>query len=185
MDLSQLRALGAFKDRSIVQRTVKFKHKPLLPEAEWDEPGVEKFAEKYVEASMEAFFRKASAADMIDIARADDHYRPVVMVFRCVVDEKGDQFFPDLDTVMTLEEWLLVPLYLLASEVNHAGPKRSPPKTSSGANSPSASGGARSRNGRKWSRPKKSKPGSPTAGSAEPSVPSGDSTATSPSSPSS
>lgn len=174
MNLEQLRALGAFKDRSIVPRSVTLKHKPLLPESEWDDPNVPKYADEPFEDSIDCFIRKRSSADNLELARAEEHLVPHLTVLRGVVDKNGKPIFPDLDTVVGLEEWVLLPLFSAVAEVNTIGPKASPPKTSSGANSRSDSGAARSRSGRKWSRPKSAKRGSSTPASAAPSTPSVD-----------
>lgn len=185
MDLNQLRALGAFKNREIVPRTVTMKHKPLLPETDWPDSGIPAYSEAVVENTVDTFIRTQTAADTIELSRCEERFLPALMVLRCVVNEKGEQVFPDLDTVLSLQEWVLVPLYMAVAEVNAFAPKRSPSRTSSGANSRSGSGAGPSRNGRKFSRQKNSRPGRNIAASTAPSAPSGASTATSESLPSS
>lgn len=168
MDLQQLRLMGAIKDRSIVPRTITtMKHRPLLPESEWVESGVPQYAEEAIEDTIDCFIRKQSAADAIEIAGTERRLQPFVYVLRCVVDQNGAQVFPDLDTVIFLEEWILGPLFKAVKEVNHADPKPSPPRTNSGASSRSVSGGAPSPSGKKFSRRKSFKRGPITGASAD------------------
>lgn len=167
MDIKQLQALGAFKDRRIVPKTIKVKHKPLLPEDQWDEPGVPKYAAETVEDKIDCFIRKRSSADTIEVARAEDRHGPHLMVLRCVVDKEGAQLFPTLEMVVDLEEWFFMPLYNAVSEVNYLSPKPSPPRTSSGARSRSRSGAEALRSGKKHSRTTKPTPGSSSDASTE------------------
>lgn len=167
MDLKQLEAMGAFKDRSLVTRTITVRRFPILPEGEWDEPGIPKFAQEEVEDTFDIFIKKRSSADSIELSRADPRLLCHYDVFRCVVDEKGEQIFPTIEHVLALEEWMLIPLFNKVFEVNPRGPKSSPPRTKPGASSRSGSGGVPSRNGRKLSRKKSGRSGARTGASTE------------------
>lgn len=168
MDLKQLRAIGAFKDRTLVKRTVTVRHHPLLPPEQWEKPDQPLYGAEKVEHVFNVHVRKRSSADTIEIARADPRLVAHVMVLRCIVDDAGQQVFSTLDEVLLLEEWMFLPLANVANEVNEAGPKASPPTMKRGANSRSRSGAGASGSGKKRSARKSGASGSPTAGSTAP-----------------
>lgn len=154
MDLKQFEALGAFKDRSLVVRTITVTRNPKLPEDQWAEPEVPEYAEEETSDTFDVFVKRRSSADSIELSRVDSRLLVHYEVFRCIVDEKGEQVFPTIDHVLAMEEWLLLPLFNAVAGVNRTGPKHLPPRTKLGASSPSVSGGGRSRSGKKRSRMK-------------------------------
>jgi len=166
MDLNQLRAIGAIKDRSLVKKTITCGHFPFLPEEDWANPNIPEYSTDKVEHTFDVFIRKRSSADSLEVFRTENRHQAHVFVMRCVLSEKGEQVFPTLEDVESLEEWLFLPLLTAVREVNQLNPKPSPPKTNSGANSRSASGGEASRNGRKRSRKKSRLFGTPLSASA-------------------
>lgn len=164
MDLQQLRALGAFKDLSIVKRSITVSHFPRLPESEWLDPETPAYAPEKVEHTFDVFVRKRSAADNIELARVDRRFLPQHDVFRCIVNEKGEQIFTDFDDALRLEEWMLLPLFKAVQEVNQTAPKPSPPRMKRGASSRSRSGGEASPNGSARSVRMNGRRGSSSAG---------------------
>lgn len=165
MDLSALRAMGALKDRALVQRTVTVKHLPLLPESEWPDPAVPAYGSEEVGHSFDIYVRKLSSADSMEMSRIEPRLLGHYLVMRCVLNDRGEQVFPAIEDALALEEWMLFPLFDAASSVNPTGPKSSPPKTRPGVTSRSPSGGTRSGNGRKRSTRKSGVSGNSTGSS--------------------
>lgn len=166
MDLHELQAMGAFVTRKIFKREITVKFRPLRPEVDWEEPGNPEHEEAEVERTMTVYIRKASAADLLEIASVDDRNRPFVTIHRCICNADGSEVFPDLETASQLATWLLLPLFEIIKTVNPDTRKKSPPRTSSGARSRSLSAGKPSSNGKSKCPPMKPSLGDSTATSA-------------------
>lgn len=168
MDLKQLQALGAFVPRTLFKREIEVNRPLLKPESEWANPEVHEFSGEHVRETMTTFIRKRASADFMELLATEDRAKASVAILRCVCNEDGKEVFESVDQVNQLEDWLFMPLMLAVGEVNKFGPKRLPPKTSSGAKSRSASAVAASRNGKRRSAKKNASHGSNTAVSAAP-----------------
>ena len=153
MDIKQLRALGAISSRVLVPKTIKFQYPVPLPEAEWADPDVPEYPEnpEWQEGTFDTFIRKRSASDFYEIVRAESRDQACIAIHRGVCEADARPVFESREQVDGLKDWLFLPLLAAVNEVNSSGPKRSTPRTKPGATSPSPSGGARSRSGRKRS----------------------------------
>jgi hypothetical protein len=166
MDLKQLQTLGAFVPTKLIRREIEISRPILKPESEWAIPGIHEFTDEVVRESMTVFLRKRASADFMEMIATEDREKASVSILRCVCNEDGTQVFESVEQVSRLEDWIFLPLIAVVMEVNKYGPKQSPSRKSSGANSRSASAVARSRNGKR-SLPKKSgRSGSRTTPSA-------------------
>jgi hypothetical protein len=157
MDIQQLRALGAISPRALVPKKVEFRYPVPLPEAEWTDPEVPSYPDEpeWREGHLDTFIRKRSASDAYELLRAEAREHAVYGVLRGVCNADGSPVFSSFEQVDGLADWLFWPLVVAVNEVNRGGPKRSAPRTKSGATSPSPSGAARSRSGKRRS-PRKS-----------------------------
>jgi hypothetical protein len=152
MDLKQLQAIGAIVPLKLFKREILVRRPELKPRAEWPDPEVPERTGEYLDESMTVHIRKGSSADAIEVANASARERPFVAIYRSICDEKGAPVFPDLETTMQLETWLVVPLFNAINEVQVVGSKNSQPRTSSGVSSRSPSAAGRSKSGKRRSR---------------------------------
>ena len=170
MDLNHLQAMGAIATRTLVKKEIPIRRPETKPKQDWADPAVPEFVEPktLVDDKLVTYIRKRSGADFVELMQAEDRHKPFVMILRCVCKADGSQVFESLEQVESLEEWLWIPLAAAAREVNQFGPKKSPPRTSSGASSRSPSAAGRSRSGKRRSAKKSARSGSPTGPSAAP-----------------
>ncbi len=171
MDLKELQSFGAVAPpRTLVAKTIDINYPVPLPQSQWADPAVAEYPDnpETAKRTLKTHIRKRSSADFIEMVQADKHMQPFVAILRCVCNADGTQVFADIDQVVSLAEWLILPLALAVSEVNDFGPKSSPPRTNSGAKSRSPSAVGRSKSGKNQSATKNSKSGSPTATNAAP-----------------
>lgn len=169
MDLKQLQAVGAFVSTKLFKRVVPIKRPEAKPQNEWADPEVPEFTGKVIDDTVTVWIRKRSSADFMEIRQAPNRDKFHLSVQVCCFHEDGTPVFETLEQAKKLQEWLFVPLAAEVHELHGEGPKNSQPRTSGGANSPSASAGARSRNGKKRSLKKNfSATGTRTRPSADP-----------------
>jgi hypothetical protein len=168
MDLKQLQAIGALVPPTLFKRKIEFKYPELKPASEWADPDLPEKTGRWLDGSMDAFIRKGSSADAIEVAQASERERPFVAVFRSVCQENGEPVFPTLEDALRLEIWLVMPLWAAINSVSGDPPKNSRPGTNSGANSRSGSAVARSQNGKRHSRSTRKPSGASIAPSAAP-----------------
>jgi hypothetical protein len=152
MDLSQLQAMGAFVPQAIFKRDIQITYRPLKPASEWAEPDVPEHESEPVKATVTVHIRKRSSADFLEIVNAPDGDKPFVSLLRCVVNPDGSPVFADLAQAKQLAEWMLLALLPAVTEVNSYDAKKSTPRMSGGATSPSPSAGAALRSGKRLSR---------------------------------
>lgn len=139
MDLSKLQGLGAFVPQALFKRDVPISYYPLKPAKTWADPDVpEHEAERAVD-SVTTYIRKRTSAQFLELCSANDADKPFLTVLQCIVQADGRPVFEDIDQVKRLAEWMLIPLVRAVSEVNTFAAKKSQPRTSSGAASPSPS----------------------------------------------
>lgn len=170
MDLSQLRDMGLVSTSPLIRREITVRYHPLLPKSQWADPAVEERQQDSVEAKMEFWLRKMSAADEIMISEASRSGRDPLYtaIHRCVFTAKGTRVFPTEDDAIGLDLAMFEPLVTAINEVNGArlgAAKKSPPMTRPGASSPSPSADEASKNGESDSAQKSGTSGSPTEAS--------------------
>lgn len=139
MDFKTLQSLGAIVPKTLFKREITVTYTPPKPEAEWAEAHNPEFQDEEVTEKWSVFIRLPSAADAIEIAKASDRDRPFVSIHRCWVHEDGTEFLPSLEEATRLRPWLVVPLWKAIESLSPESSKKSKPKRSGGATSPSAS----------------------------------------------
>ena len=139
MDFAKLQAMGAIVPKTLFKRDIKLTFKPQKPEEEWTEPHNPEFADEEVTETWQVFIRLPSAADAIEIATASDRDRPFVGIYRCWCNEDGTEFLPSLEMATSIRPWLALPLWDAINSLSPTRAKKSKPKKSGGATSPSAS----------------------------------------------
>lgn len=159
MDFHQLQALGGIVPTALVRKEIEFTYYRPLPESEWADPNIPETEQSPSTDTAVVFIRKRTSRDFLDIVKAPEQDKPFLALFRCVCTEDGAPLFPSLDDAARLAEWMLVPLIGAVNEVNSFLPKAFPPKTSSGATSPSPSAVVRSGSGRTRSTKKSGRSG--------------------------
>lgn len=165
--------MGLVSSSPLVRREVTIRYRPLLPKSQWADPDVEERQEDEVEAKLEFWLRKMSAADEIMISEASREGRDPLYtaIHRCVFNDKGTRVFPSEDDAIGLDLSMFAPLVAAINEVNGSrmgAAKKSRPRTRSGANSPSPSAGEASKSGGSDSAQTNGTPGLPTEGSGGP-----------------
>lgn len=128
MQLSELKAMGAFVSIAPVKKTVEIERPEL--DAEQNPTG------EIIKDTLDVFIRKGSAADAIQMANAGDEDQVFVAIFRSVCNEDGSPLFESVDQAKSLATWLAFPLMNAITEVN-SGPKSSRRKTN-GASKPAS-----------------------------------------------
>lgn len=159
MDLNKLQAMGALVPMTLFTREIEVTYHPLKPAAEWESPDVPEHLDDLVTETMTVYIRKRNSADMLDVSFADGADRSLLTVLRCVVHPDGKPVFENIEQVRRLEPWLSIPLMRAVTEVNQYDAKKSAPRMSSGARSPSRSAAGASRSGSKRSPRKKGRSG--------------------------
>jgi hypothetical protein len=160
MNLTQLQAMGAFVPQAIFKRDIPITYRPLKPAESWAEPDIPEHESEAVTATVTVHIRKRSSADFLEIVNAPDGDKPFVSLLRCVVNPDGTPVFTGvaemtpMEQVKNLEGWFLWPLLAAVNEVNSYDAKKSTPRMSGGATSPSPSAAAALRSGRRLSRRK-------------------------------
>ena len=135
MDLKQLQAMGAFVPQKLHKREIEVTRPVPLPAAEWADPDIPEYSGESVKEKMTTYIRMGSSADDIEMSRATEREQPFVAVYRFICDEKGTQVFESVEQAMTLQTWLVIPLFNAIAEVRGGRPKASRRKTSSGSKS--------------------------------------------------
>lgn len=158
MDISKLQGIGAFVPLAVFKREVSISYYPLKPVETWADPDVPEHEAERVVDTITTYIRKRTSAQFLELCGADDPDKPFLTVLHCIVQADGSPVFEDVDQVKRLAEWMLIPLVRVVSEVNTFAAKKSVPRTSFGAVSPSPSA-ARSRKPRPPSRKKSGRSG--------------------------
>lgn len=169
MDLQQLQAMGAIATRALVPKTIMIQYPKPLPQEQWADPAVPEYADvpEMVDETLDVHIKKRSSMDAAEAMRAPERERVFILILRCVCKPDGSQVFDTLDQVVSLKEWIWIPLAAAITEVHKGGEaKNSQPRTSSGASSRSPSAGGRSRSGKRRSPRKSERSGSRTGPSA-------------------
>lgn len=154
MDIQQLQALGALVPAHLFKREIPITYRPLTPADTWADPDVTEHEAEPVTQTITAHIRKRSSADFLEMVNAPDGDKPFVGLLRCVVHPDGSPVFADLAQAKQLAEWMLIPLLTAVNEVNTFAAKKSQPRMSSGAGSPSPSAAGALPSGRRQSRSK-------------------------------
>ena len=142
-DLTQLAAMGLVERNPLVKRDITIKYYPLKPEAEWAEPGEPEREDTLVEGTVTVFLRRFRASDSIAIHGATGDDQAYVAIYRTVFTQDGQRLFPSLDEAFGLKVEIFHPLLKEINKLNGVSlKKKSKPKTSSGATSPSPSADA-------------------------------------------
>lgn len=173
MDLSQLRDMGLVSTSPLIRREITIRYRPLLPKEQWADPAIEERQEEYVEAKLEFWLRKMTAADEIMISEAAREGRDPLYtaIHRCVFNEKGARVFATEDDAIGLDLSMFAPLVAAINEVNGSrlgAGKKSRPRTRSGASSRSPSAEGPSKSGESESAPRSGESGSPTDANGDP-----------------
>lgn len=172
MDISQLRDMGLVSTSPLIRREITINFRPLLPKEQWKDPAVEERAEDPIEAKLEFWLRKMTAADEIMISESAREGRDPLYtaIHRCVFNEKGARVFPTEDDAIGLDLSMFAPLVAAINEVNGSrigAAKKSRPRMRSGASSPSPSADEASKSGGSESPQTSGTPGSRTEGSGD------------------
>lgn len=162
MDINQLRSMGLMAANPLVKKTITIHYYPFKEGSESERE------EQSVEATVDFWLRKFTAADRIALNVAEGEERAYVGIQRCVFTEDGKPLFPDIDTARELDLEMFAQLLVAVNEINGSAAKKSQPRTSSSAKSRSPSAAGRSQNGKKASPMKKSASGSNTETSTAP-----------------
>lgn len=167
MDLIQLTKMGAFIPKGLVKKEIAFKHPTELPKDQWQDPEVAEYDEETMtDATMTAYIKRRSSADLIEIMNTKDRDKMYATVLLSVMKEDGEPVFESIDQVRLLKEWIFIPVLLAVNEVNSTKKKNSQQKKSSGAKSRSPSEAVALRNGSNTSAKKSAESGSSTDQSA-------------------
>lgn len=156
MDLVQLRSMGLMAANPLVKKTITIKYRPLIEGSETERE------EKPVEATVDFWIRKFTAADRIALNVAEGEERAYIGIQRCVFTEDAKPLFPDLETARELDLEMFAQLLVAVNEINGSVTKKSQPRTNGGTRSPSPSAVGRSRSGSKPSAQKKPSSGPST-----------------------
>lgn len=162
MDINQLRGMGLMAANPLVKKTITIHYYPLKEGSETERE------EKSVEATVDFWIRKFTAADRIVLNQTEGEDRAYVGIQRCIFTEDGKPLFPGIDTARELDLEMFAQLLVAVNEINGSAAKKSQPRTSSSAKSRSPSAAERSQNGKKASPTKKSESGSNTETSTAP-----------------
>jgi hypothetical protein len=142
-DLTQLAAMGLVESNPLVKRDIMIKYYPLKPEAEWAEAGVPERGDTLAEGTVTVFLRRFRASDSIAISGSSADDQAYVAIHRTVFTADGQRLFPTLDEAFGLKLEMFHPLLQEINKLNGVAlKKKSKPKTSSGAISPSPSAAA-------------------------------------------
>jgi hypothetical protein len=160
MDIKQLRSMGLMAPNPLVKQTITIKYRPLKPDGERED--------EEVEAALDFWIRKFTAADQIAIHGAPEEERVYVAIQRSVFNEDGTALFPDVDSARELDLTMFGEMMVAINEFNEAGSKKSQPRTSGGARSRLPSADEASANGKSPSPKKKSRSGSSTSSDTAP-----------------
>ena len=136
MQLSELKAMGAFAPDKTIKREITFKKPVLRPKQEWADPEIPEETGEVEDASMTVYIRRGSAADAFEIQQAAKREQPFVVIHRAIVHEDGTPVFESVEQAMRLQLWLAMPLFDAVMEAAPAAPKASRRKKSGGAKSP-------------------------------------------------
>ena len=162
MNLEQLRAMGLVAPNPLLKKELKIRYRPLLPQDQWASPEVPEREEEFVEGVVTVFLRKLSAADQMLVHKDSPTGLDFLytIIHRCVFTESGERLFPTREDAEQVDLVLFTPLIdELTGLIGGAG-KKSPLKTSSGANSPSLSVDEASKSGNSTSARKSMASGS-------------------------
>jgi hypothetical protein len=159
MDFLKLQAMGGIVSAAPVRKEITFTYHRPLPADQWSDPDVPEVEPEPATDTATVWIRKRTSRDFLDINAAAPGEQVFLALFRCVCTEDGAPLFPSVEDASRLAEWMLIPLMKAVNEVNSFLPKAFPPKTSSGATSPSPSAAVRSASGRKRSTRKSARSG--------------------------
>lgn len=155
MDLIKLQAMGAIVPRTLFKREIEVTYRPPKAPALWADPGLPEYEDEPITNKIDVWVRKRNSADMLDVSMAEGANMALTTILRCICKPDGSPVFETIEQVRDLEPWMSIPLLNVVREVNQYDPKKSTPKTSSGARSPLGSADGASRSGRSRSRKKK------------------------------
>lgn len=162
MDINQLRSMGLMAANPLVKKTITIHYYPFKEGSESERE------EKSVEATVDFWIRKFTAADRIALNVAEGEERAYVGIQRCVFTEDGKPLFPDIDTARELDLEMFAQLLVAVNEINGSTAKKSQPRMSSGGKSRLPSADALPENGKRRSRLKKPTTSSSTETSTAP-----------------
>ena len=134
MDFKKLVELGTVST-NLHKREIPFTRPLTTPKEEWADKDIPEYTGESEDVSVTVYLKPLNSADEMEIARADEYTRNHVAVFRSVRNPDGSQLFESLDQVLSIESWLLLPIFKAIMEVRPKGPKASARKKSSGSKS--------------------------------------------------
>lgn len=163
MSIQQLQAMGLMASNPLVKRDIKIKYFPLKEGSETERE------EELVEGIVTVWLKKFTAADKMEMARADSQdEKTFLAIQRTVYTEDGKHLFPDVEMASQLDLVIYGELLLAINDVNGDLTKKSLARTNGGASSPLPSVGAPSRSGKRRSLKKNKPSGSSTGTSTDP-----------------
>ena len=153
MDINMLQAIGCFAPRGLKKKTVEFSYPEPLPAEQWEDPAVPQYGEdpQMLSGTLDVWVRPQSSAEYLEMLGAERNSRTDLMLVRCLCDQAGQPLFT-AEQVVSLKQWLYIPLLVAVNEANRSSEKKTTPTMNGGATSRSRSAAKPSRSGRKSSR---------------------------------